>query len=132
MTSLTQQDIQALQSRLEQRRAELRHDLHDKLLQSGDKTFTELAGRVHDAGDESIASMLIDLTTSEIEREVQEVQDIEAALARIRGGDYGVCMDCGEQIAPARLQAYPIAKRCRDCQSRHEDLRGAKDATPSL
>jgi len=41
---------------------------------------------------------------------------IEAALARIDSEEYGVCMDCGNAIARARLEAIPWAVRCIACQ----------------
>ena len=51
-------------------------------------------------------------------RERQELQEIEAALARIRDGSYGICIDCGGEIGRARLKADPRAKRCPACQIR--------------
>jgi DnaK suppressor protein len=50
-------------------------------------------------------------------REKQELQEIEAALARIRDGSYGICIDCGGEVGRARLKADPRAKRCLACQS---------------
>ncbi|WP_291933646.1 TraR/DksA C4-type zinc finger protein [Limnohabitans sp.] len=57
------------------------------------------------------------------EHETAELGDIDAALERIRAGTYGICTDCGVNIAPSRLNAYPTAKRCIDCQSRSEHHR---------
>jgi DnaK suppressor protein len=51
------------------------------------------------------------------EHETAELGDIEAALERIDAGTYGQCTDCGVSISPARLNAYPTAKRCIDCQT---------------
>ena len=51
------------------------------------------------------------------EHETAELGDIDAALERIQAGTYGQCTDCGVTIAPARLNAYPTAKRCLDCQT---------------
>ncbi|PIT72264.1 conjugal transfer protein TraR [Limnohabitans sp. G3-2] len=51
------------------------------------------------------------------EHETAELGDIEAALERMDAGTYGQCTDCGVRIAPARLNAYPTAKRCIDCQT---------------
>jgi DnaK suppressor protein len=51
------------------------------------------------------------------EHETAELRDIEAALERLDAGTYGQCTDCGVIIAPARLNAYPTAKRCIDCQT---------------
>ena len=51
------------------------------------------------------------------EHETAELGDIDAALERIQAGSYGTCTDCGIGIPAARLNAYPSAKRCIDCQS---------------
>lgn len=45
---------------------------------------------------------------------------IEFALRRIDDGSYGDCLDCGEPIADARLQAQPWASLCIECQSARE------------
>jgi len=44
----------------------------------------------------------------------------ELALRRIDEGEYGDCLQCGEPIAYARLQAQPFANLCIDCQSARE------------
>ena len=46
---------------------------------------------------------------------LQEITAIEAALDRIRQGTYGECVKCGEEIAPARLEAVPYAALCVKC-----------------
>lgn len=65
-----------------------------------------------------------------VQRQNQEVVDalgndarddlvrIDAALQRIAASTYGTCTTCGEAIAPARLEAYPLAARCIDCASK--------------
>lgn len=47
-----------------------------------------------------------------------------AALARLDDGSYGVCLDCGEKIAAARLEFRPEAARCLRCQEAHEEREG--------
>lgn len=46
---------------------------------------------------------------------LDEINAIEAALSRIRAGEYGSCVSCGETIAAARLEALPFARKCIDC-----------------
>ncbi len=46
---------------------------------------------------------------------IHEAEQIMAALARIEAGEYGVCSNCGADIAPARLAALPTATRCIAC-----------------
>ena len=40
---------------------------------------------------------------------------IDAALARIEAGSYGVCTDCGDEIEAARLEIDPTAVACAGC-----------------
>lgn len=46
--------------------------------------------------------------------------EIDAALKRIDDGSYGVCTNCGKDIAPERLDARPWATLCIDCQRLRE------------
>jgi DnaK suppressor protein len=43
---------------------------------------------------------------------------IEEALSRIDKGTYGMCRDCGEPIAPARLNAIPWTRVCISCKEK--------------
>lgn len=44
-----------------------------------------------------------------------ERDDLDAALARVADGTYGVCVACGRPIPVERLQARPAADRCVAC-----------------
>jgi RNA polymerase-binding transcription factor len=50
----------------------------------------------------------------------REMEEIQAALARLDAGTYGLCETCGETISAARLMAMPMARRCVACQERLE------------
>jgi len=128
----TEKDLNRFSKRLQERREELRTVIHDALLSSQHEDFAELAGMVHDSGDESFAELLRGVNLASRSRELEESQDVDASLERIKNGTYGICVDCGNAIAPERLDAYLTAKRCITCQSRRENLRGGRDATPSL
>lgn len=133
MASLTEPDVQRFQQLLAKRREELRWLVHDALIESKRNDYIELAGAVHDAGEEAVANLLSEMDLSQLGREVEELGDVEAALERIRDGTFGKCTDCGDAIDRERLAAYPTAKRCIACQTRRETAkRGGRDATPSL
>jgi RNA polymerase-binding transcription factor DksA len=51
---------------------------------------------------------------------VERVNALSAALDRLNDGEYGTCVECGEDIAPARLQALPEVQTCVRCQDRLE------------
>jgi DnaK suppressor protein len=83
-----------------------------------------------DEGDESLRTLLRDTRMRLAEVDAGRAQAIEAALARLTRGEYGVCADCGGAIERKRLQAVPWALRCVDCQEVFEF--NAKDRSPSL
>jgi RNA polymerase-binding transcription factor DksA len=49
------------------------------------------------------------------ETERRELRDIEEALARIDGGEFGRCARCGGAIGRHRLRAIPEARHCMTC-----------------
>lgn len=49
---------------------------------------------------------------------LEALGEVDAALARLNEGAYGRCERCGHEIAPARLEAIPTARRCIACASR--------------
>lgn len=48
-------------------------------------------------------------------RRAAELRRIAAALQRIDDGDYGWCAECGEAIAPKRIDIDPTADHCVAC-----------------
>ncbi|GAB5445718.1 TraR/DksA family transcriptional regulator [Gymnodinialimonas sp.] len=44
-----------------------------------------------------------------------EVAAIQAALARMDRGEFGICTSCGEEISAERLDVLPFTPLCRDC-----------------
>ncbi|MFT4794256.1 MAG: RNA polymerase-binding transcription factor DksA [Paracoccaceae bacterium] len=44
-----------------------------------------------------------------------EIRIVEAALARIDAGTFGICAACGAPISEDRLKLVPHAARCRAC-----------------
>jgi len=117
---LTQQQHEDLRNTLNARLQALRLEIRDELLRADEQTYGELAGQVHDRQEESLADLLVDLQLADLDRHIQEVRDIEAALGRMRDGNYGVCSDCGDAIAPQRLAVQPAAQRCQQCQGEFE------------
>ncbi|MGV6801769.1 MAG: TraR/DksA family transcriptional regulator [bacterium] len=47
----------------------------------------------------------------------RQVLRIDAALLRLEQGNYGLCLNCGEDIAPKRLAIDPAVELCIDCKS---------------
>ncbi len=68
--------------------------------------------------DEEIQLTLVDSCVRELEQVNRALEDLEA-------GRYGICQECGGEIAEPRLRAMPFATRCVSCQARLEGLRRA-------
>lgn len=128
---LTNNQFQDFKKILDDRFFELREEIRLELLESDNQHYIDLAGQVHDIGDESVADLLVDLQLASVDRHIEEIRDIDAALMRIAAGNYGACIDCGVSIEVDRLKAYPTAKRCQPCQAAYENLHLGGE-TPSL
>jgi RNA polymerase-binding transcription factor DksA len=105
---------------IEERRTALATEIRREVARARDEPFTEVAGSVHDTGDEALADLVADLDNAEVKRDLVELRELEAARARIADGSYGVCVDCGADIPVERLHAQLAALRCIACQAQHE------------
>jgi len=73
-----------------------------------------------------------DVLTTLSETARREVMQIDAALGRMDEGEYGKCVDCGQEIPIERLRALPFTLRCQeDEEEREKNLRG-NSPRPSL
>ena len=102
-----------LRASLEQERAHLRHQLAE--LGYGE------AGAL--AFDQNFAdSSQVTAERAEVEALAKSLADslveVEDALVKFEEGRYGGCEGCGQEIAPARLEAKPAARLCINCASR--------------
>ena len=122
--SMTASQTGEFRRRIEQRRDELLAEIHDDADRVRAEPYGELAGTAPDAGDASVAALMADLDQADLNRDVGEVRALDAALERMDAGGYGVCTDCGADIAVERLRAFPAAVRCIQCQERHEKTFG--------
>jgi DnaK suppressor protein len=66
------------------------------------------------------------------EAQRREIGQVDAALARVEAGEYGVCRDCELDIDPRRLHALPYALLCTDCAQRREQSLTPAAEPPTL
>ena len=52
------------------------------------------------------------------------IEMIDEALTRLDENEYGICIECGQEISPARLEVKPYARFCLECKSRKEAHEG--------
>lgn len=107
-----------LVERLRARRRELARALNARLHEDGLDTHDEagLPRRADETDDDGSAETQRSQDVVQLARVAAELAQVDAALARAAHGSLGECEDCGEPIAPARLQANPAALRCAECQ----------------
>ena len=129
--ALTDRQAQELRDLLETRRNALLGELREDAERARDQPYAEHAGTAPDTGDESVATLIADLEQADMTRDLDEYRALEAARERLKSGEYGICIDCGNDIGYERLKASPAALRCIQCQERHEKTFGG-NPKPSL
>jgi len=129
--ALTDRQAQELRDLLDERRSALLAELREDAERAREQPYAEHAGTAPDAGDESVATLIADLEQADMTRDLDEYRALEAARARLKTGEYGTCIDCGNDIGYERLKAFPAALRCIQCQERHERTFGG-NPKPSL
>ncbi len=101
-----------------------------RVIDAIDYLHHENPGSIEDETDEmAIDNHLAETASVTLDREidytleensVQVLAAIDAALARIDAGTFGICRTCGKPIPPERLEAIPYATQCIDCKRKEE------------
>jgi RNA polymerase-binding protein DksA len=92
--------------------------MEDDSLQDHAKTISIPTDKEEIGSDNSDQELTLTLLGSD-----ENILDqVEAAIQRIEGGDYGRCEKCGEAIPKNRLDAIPYAADCVRCASEQEEV----------
>ncbi|HET7291539.1 MAG TPA: TraR/DksA family transcriptional regulator [Vicinamibacteria bacterium] len=116
-----------LKGMLEDRRREIQEKLR-----SLRETLPAEAADVRDIEEQSVDDFVSEVDFALMEMKSETLRQIDEALKRLETGGYGVCGECGAEIAEARLKAVPFARMCRDCQEAQEErVQEAERARPA-
>jgi RNA polymerase-binding protein DksA len=85
----------------------------DRTADHGREVVKDPYGTASITHDDEIAFAVAD-------QRARQLAEVTRALEDINAGRYGVCRECGEPIAKARLKVMPFATRCVACQARVE------------
>src|SRR5688500_12045048 len=112
---MNQPDLTALEEALLRKRGEI--------LAAGGATkplqaSTEMNTRQGDLADQASGNNEVHIALKLKQTDAKILQAIEEALFRLEKGTYGVCRDCGEPIAAARLNAIPWTGVCITCKEK--------------
>ena len=117
---LDARQLDELKATMRNRSSQLREEIRQTLLRSDSEQYVQIANEVRDLEDDSFADLMVDVNLAEIDRDLDELRAIEAAMLRVADGSYGRCEQCGTPIEFRRLQLTPFASRCFDCQASYE------------
>jgi RNA polymerase-binding transcription factor len=110
-------DLEAAAAHLQGERARVVHQMSDL----GADESGELTGSV-DYGDAFADGGAATAERTEVlglvEGLKQRLDDIDAALARIDNGSYGICVNCGNDIGVDRMEFRPTSTFCVDCKAK--------------
>jgi RNA polymerase-binding transcription factor len=82
------------------------------------QTSMENNSRQGDLADQASGNNEVHIQLKLKQTDAKILQAIEEALYRMEKGTYGVCRDCGEPIAAARLNAIPWTRVCITCKEK--------------
>jgi RNA polymerase-binding protein DksA len=115
--NLQNEQLESLQAAMRARQTQLREEIRQALIKSDSEHYLQIADSVRELEDESFADLIVDVGLAEIDRDLDELRAIDAALMRVADGSYGVCEACDKPIDVRRLNLTPQALRCIDCQT---------------
>jgi RNA polymerase-binding protein DksA len=118
--TLDNKHVESLRAAMRARQTELREEIRQTLIKGDSEHYLQIADSVRDLEDESFADLIVDVGLAEIDRDLEELRAIDAALLRVADGSYGACEVCDKPIDPKRLEITPHALRCIDCQTLFE------------
>jgi len=65
-----------------------------------------------------------ELAAASAARAIDAIEEIDAAMARVDAGTYGICESCGARIPVERLEAIPHVRLCVACPRGRRGLLG--------
>ncbi len=112
--AIAMDDVQPYKEALLKKRGEILGTGGIKPLQASMENNT----RQGDMADQASGNNEVHIQLKLKQTDAKILQAIEEALWRVEKGTYGVCRDCGEPIAPARLKAIPWTRVCITCKEK--------------
>jgi RNA polymerase-binding transcription factor DksA len=116
-------DTTEYRKRLEDEKVRLLHAVGFLEKENPGSIYDELGELAEGGTDNHLADTATAMYDRELDEGLEEgaretLVGIDAALARIEAGTYGICEGCGKPIAAERLAAIPWARLCIDDQRR--------------
>jgi RNA polymerase-binding transcription factor DksA len=124
MANFTENQLMQLKAALQKRYLELQDEVRSELGHANDMGNIDLTGGY-------LNNIPDDIDTALVDRQINEMRELEMSLKYLSELEFGDCIDCGNEIGFDRLIAYPSAQRCIQCQSQYEKA-FPQESNPSL
>ncbi len=95
----------------------------NSVVQAGQSQLAANEGDPSDIADRASDGFEDELTAGLLSIEASQLDEVDAAIARMNSGVYGICVRCGKPIPRKRLEILPFAKRCLKCEGEKERSR---------
>jgi len=123
MVNFTEEQLQQIKAAIHKRYLELQEEIRSELVNTGEEFDVSRA--------DDINNILADVDTALIDKQINEMRELEMSEKYLKELEFGDCVDCGEEIGFERLIANPSAQRCIECQCKFEKFYPSGN-TPSL
>jgi RNA polymerase-binding transcription factor DksA len=112
MANFTEEQLIRLKAALHKRYLYLQKEIRNELAHTEDISDSELAEYINHIPD--------DIDTALVDRQINEMRELEMSMRYLSELEFGDCIDCGNEIGFERLLVYPSAQRCIQCQTQYE------------
>jgi len=123
MANFTEAQLMQLKTALHNRYLDLQEEIRSELAHTKDIRDFDLSEYLNNIPD--------DIDTALVDRQINEMRELEMSRKYLSELEFGDCIDCGNEIGFERLLVYPSAQRCIECQSRYEKA-FPQESNPSL
>ena len=123
MVNFTEEQLQQIKAAIHKRYLELQEEIRSELVNAGEEFDVSRA--------DDINNILADVDTALVDKQTNEMRELEMSEKYLMELEFGDCVDCGGEIGFERLIANPSAQRCIECQRKFEKFYSSEN-TPSL
>ncbi|MDH5480540.1 MAG: TraR/DksA family transcriptional regulator [Nitrosomonas sp.] len=123
MADFTEDQLTQLKAAMQKRYIALQEEIRSELAHSNSGFDISLADNINNIPD--------DIDTALIDKQINEMRELEVSLKQFMELEFGDCIDCDGEIGFNRLMAYPSAQRCIQCQNQYEKT-FPHESNPSL
>jgi len=112
MVNFTEEQLQQIKAAIHKRYLELQDEIRSELVNAGEEFDVSRA--------DDINNILADVDTALLDKQINEMRELEMSEKYLMELEFGDCVDCGEEIGFERLIANPSTQRCIECQRKFE------------